>query len=249
MRTVPIGHAPMSAKMTCGESDGLDGRRIIVLLFTFFAALLVFFFPVFPALSVHKYTLLFVGFMQLFYLPVAAKGWWIRRLVWERDLDVIQCVDSWVLWILRVFYVAFYLCAMLAFVISATSRIYGTHFIAAPLLAFGFFSDIGLQLRGFFLQPHRAFLALDAEGFTARGTDGRISTFAWADSPRVCGVNTRGRLVLTSPRSGLPVMDLGWLPIRYSAIERIVNYYVEHKEARAALGSEEGLRQIERLCR
>ncbi|MDY6214212.1 MAG: hypothetical protein SPH79_06945 [Schaalia hyovaginalis] len=205
--------------------------------------------PPYAYIYVLRFTFLMGSITLIIALPILQRARVFRHFSWNRDGEVMYLSEPRLLLVIRIVYILLAFITVLSTFIPVIIYRLPSLFVISAIFCYSFARDGVLYLRGFFTAPYRAFVALDVEGFTVRRVDGRVSTFAWEDSPRVLGVSRRGRLVLTASRSGPSEVDFASLPIKYSAIERIINYYVEHKEARAALGSEEGLRQIERLCR
>ena len=110
-------------------------------------------------------------------------------------------------------------------------------------------SDVVPRTLGLFRTSGRSYISFGVEGFEMRGSYGEVSRVLWSQKPRVVGVKRGAFLEVEPTVSGSGLAELWTLPIQYSTIERIVDYYVDHPEERAVLGTEEGIRQIERLCR
>ncbi|MDY6214213.1 MAG: hypothetical protein SPH79_06950 [Schaalia hyovaginalis] len=186
----------------------------------------------------------------LIFLPGIALG--LRKSIC-RDLSILRgerivLFEPLILTVFHTFYIIGFWIEIIVIIYSAFFRFTGLSGAFLVLVAIGL-SDVVPRTLGLFRTSGRSYISFGVEGFEMRGSYGEVSRVLWSQKPRVVGVK-RGVFLEVEPTvSGSGLAELWTLPIRYSTIERIVDYYVDHPEARAALGSEEGLRQIERLCR
>lgn len=198
---------------------------------------------------VTRFSLLSSAAVLLSGIPILFRAYVIRSLNWKRDDEVIFLGEAQPLRLSRVLGIVGYFITVATMLASAILYKTPILFVLLSFLISAIPVDVGLQLKGFFVPPFRVFFAVDASGFTVRGVEGRICSFNWEERPRVLGVNRRASLVFSTQGAKICPVGLYSLPIRYSAIERIVDFYRDHPEERAALGTEEGLKQVERLSR
>lgn len=164
----------------------------------------------------------------------------------RRQEEGIVLFEPLVLTVLHIGYIIGFWVLILAIVYSVVFRFTGLSGFILVLAGAGL-GDIVHRTLGLFRASGKSYVSLSVEVFEMRGSYGEVTRVLWSQEPRVVGVK-RGRFLKIDPTvSGSGLAELWTLPIRYSAIARIVDHYTDNPEDRSALGTEEGLRQIERL--
>ena len=170
---------------------------------------------------------------------------------WTRSDEGICLTGTWFVLLIRHVEVALMAlgCLLSVGLLVIRDRAYGGGVVVPFLIAMVLLVTAGLLGLSTPLPRRGAEIILDPERIRIAVGTSRESPFWWKDRPRIVGGGPSGAVLVEIHPVGRVRARLNTLPLTHAQLQRVVEFYSSHPEARAELASEQGLVRVQALMR